>query len=593
MVSYVFVNIPGKILNNIVQKKYKIDDWIIGDIHYTKLLPYTFIQVVICLIVLFYCFHIMFKILDLRYREHIVLFLLLAIVILNMPDLKANIKILKYNAISLVFSICSIVSYLYYKKNDKNIYLLITIISYTLAYLEKDTSFSIIVIVLFIESIFISFKEKRVIYLLRNLLLFYLNSAAIFVIICYVMVPKVRYDIRSLFAIFDSIKGYIPNTRILWGGFLLIPISLLALISIRKIMAKHESFIKNYCNSKKITNTCLALCLLSIVLLIWSMVYQTNNMVLINTASDDVLKRIASDNLYVSPRMANVSFSTLDRTYVMTVIKTFLNHIRIFVYVVPECVSIMFILSFLVLYYENRKITGNIAIVLLLSFLFPFTMYISYSVILSLPESIYDTLAHVLIAIYSVLVILIYLKNHINDKGIIIPSIVLIIVLLLRPMIINNQSYFGYMSIFRSAELENTDILSTDNYPCWNWCGWGETFFYITKYLEKTREEKVKVTVCYTGALYENRDIIEEYHLPFNRNKTADPIKIRRILSKLKEKGVQYITVNKNVVFRSGFYKYILSNFRDKAIFIDKVGRMEYGYLFKVDEILESRVWPE
>ena len=105
--SFITVGIGGKKLDNFLNSKYKLQDSIIGNIYYTRPLPYTLIQVSIALLFLLYLVYLICHLLDIRLDNIAgwLYYLFIATILLNLPMLKGEAKLLKYDALSLIFSL--------------------------------------------------------------------------------------------------------------------------------------------------------------------------------------------------------------------------------------------------------------------------------------------------------------------------------------------------------------------------------------------------------------------------------------------------------------------------------------------------------
>ena len=51
---------------------------------------------------------------------------------------------------------------------------------------------------------------------------------------------------------------------------------------------------------------------------------------------------------------------------------------------------------------------------------------------------------------------------------------------------------------------------------------------------------------------------------------------------------VNFLLVSKNVANRGIIGNFILKNFRDKAVYVDKIGGVEYGWLFKLEDLMKA-----
>ena len=149
--SYLIVALPGKMLEKHLNKTHKLQDKLYGDIQYTEIFVFSFFQVTTCLIFLFYCVYLIGLCLKFEFKKDYLLYLIIAIIILNFPTLKGVVKILKYDALSVVCTIAAVLNYMLYLTRGKRKFIILSSVFSALSFIEKDTSISSILLIIVIE----------------------------------------------------------------------------------------------------------------------------------------------------------------------------------------------------------------------------------------------------------------------------------------------------------------------------------------------------------------------------------------------------------------------------------------------------------
>ena len=114
-ISYLLVALPGSSIANLLDIFYQQNDVIIWNIRYTQFLPFAIAQILITLGLIFYLSYLV-GLLAFPGRFIPIITLFSLIIILNFPMLKAIAKVLKYDALSTLFSAIAIVLYIGYRK---------------------------------------------------------------------------------------------------------------------------------------------------------------------------------------------------------------------------------------------------------------------------------------------------------------------------------------------------------------------------------------------------------------------------------------------------------------------------------------------
>jgi len=617
--SYIFVAYPGHSLEKYLDKSHKKQDKLYEEIQYTEVLPYSFIQVTLSIIIIFYCVFLIGRLLSLNLKRDYLFYLLIAIILLNYPTLKGDIKVLKYDALSLLCSISAIINYLIYCKENKRKFLIFASVLSAFAFIEKDTCFSSIILIIFFEIINLVIRQEKTEGLLKKILYFIVFYIAIILITIFIMIPQLWHDPGKLSILFKGLNDYFQALSfgtVFFG--LIFGIGILLLIrfyifknntntkKITKTNTKQKANLKVNPNNVVIQNKLkheelyYVLLILGFIIFISALLYQRNNMIDISTASPQMLNKIKTEKLFVSPEMAQVSISTLDKSEWVTRLKIFYNSLRIFIYVTPEIIVLLFFFAplFLIIGHKKGAFSGD-KYLLNIMFLFPVFLMLAYSYLLAPIEPKYNLLSYLLLIIFSIFIMVKTLQNSVNSKY--VPVILLgISLLMIRPAILAEPAHFGYKNYFRSVKVENTEFLDLNKYNWWMWLGWGETTYPCFKYIDKTTTGTQKILLDYTPPFAENLRLQPRYN-PYFRQTYVDTSSRAYLKFDVNEfKGfinfykndsankVDYLLISKNVANRGIIGNFIVKNYRDKAVFVDKIGGIEYGWLFKIEDLYNS-----
>lgn len=221
--SYLIVGLPGKLVENYLNKHYKIQDKLFGNIQYTDILVFSFFQVSFCLILLFYCIFLMGFLLNLNIKKDFLIYLLIAIILLNFPTLKGLIKILKYDALSVVCTIVAVLNYILYLKNSKRKFLISSSIFSALAFIEKDTSISSILLIIVIEIINLALKPGKGKELVKNIFIFLIIYTGVFVVTTYALIPELWHIPSNTKILFKGLNDYfqVLSTGMIFFGLII------------------------------------------------------------------------------------------------------------------------------------------------------------------------------------------------------------------------------------------------------------------------------------------------------------------------------------------------------------------------------------
>ena len=114
LVSDLLIAYPAKWLNGVLGHFYQLNDPIVWDIHYTSVLPFALIQVIVALAFMAYLIALLIRLVS-PSRWWTNAFLLASLIVMNFPMLKGLAKVLKYDILSTLFAAIAILHYIGYR----------------------------------------------------------------------------------------------------------------------------------------------------------------------------------------------------------------------------------------------------------------------------------------------------------------------------------------------------------------------------------------------------------------------------------------------------------------------------------------------
>ena len=250
--SNIIVGFPAKYVRSWLDLHFKEDDHLVGNIYYTRFLPFALVQVTISLLLLSGCVLLLGKLSNWQFKKDYFYYLLSLSVVLNFPMLKGLCKVLKYDCFSLTLGIMALLSYLVAKNQNKFRYFILAIAFSGLAFIEKDTAISVLVFIALAEIILAYFDTDSVLKLSLKLFRSLLVIVTVFCLTVFATVPKIWTHPRELSAIFSSIPSYgisaNPGLILAAAGILVLLVVLkkylfLAVRQIRSYLSVKLSFI--------------------------------------------------------------------------------------------------------------------------------------------------------------------------------------------------------------------------------------------------------------------------------------------------------------------------------------------------------------
>jgi hypothetical protein len=142
------------------------------------------------------------------------------------------------------------------------------------------------------------------------------------------------------------------------------------------------------------------------------------------------------------------------------------------------------------------------------------------------------------------------------------------------------------MNAFRSRRAEDIGSIKIDDYSFWTWMGWGETSYKLVTWASQhSGGREIKVGWDYKPPLYSPNNVtMADMHAIRN---VSDQNQMQTFLADLvQERKLDYIIISKNTANRHFALNELLRHNRDKAIYVDRQGGIEYGWLFRPGDLL-------
>jgi len=593
LVSDLIVAVPGGIIAKVLSSFYQINDPILWNIRFTPILPFALAQVIVALALIFLITFLVVQLARDTNRFDLNTFLFALMIILNFPILKAISKVLKYDALSTMFLAIALLSYVGYRSYNGRTssfffgkFCIATAAFFcALAYLEKDTSISVVILIVLFELTVIPFLFTT----LRSALLcatrFVVVFGLVFFVVTIMFVPKILLNPRQFPDLFEGVPQYFVNIP----GVIVPTIAVvLALAYLAWPLARAKWSLAG--RWPAIAATCLLITALGILALSGSaLIFQDNILYDPTIVGNDLnIEHLRAQSIYVSKPIADAAITTLDHSAWVQHAKVFYSMARAIIYTLPEISVLMIVAAaplFLVLARTNGRLfeTQGAAFALLL--LFPAAMLAAYS-LADLPfDPKYLVLAGLLLTIYGLNPVLIGFERlkapMAHSIQAVIASLMVLTALSAAP------SYLRYKNIFRDRNQENSAAIDMNHYIWWTWAGWGETAYAIGRYLESNSTGPVTVATDYLAPFYTVSTLKwVNVRTDFKRCQSEDELKSR--LAAIATQSVDFLVVSKNMSNRHWCLNVILRRMRNAAVFVDVQQGFEYGWLFRFSDILAT-----
>lgn len=584
LISDLLVAYPAKWLNEVLGHFYQLNDLIIWDIHYTSILSFALVQVVVALSLIVYLAALVVRLASLR-RWHRISFLLVLLVVMNFPMLKGIAKVLKYDILSTLFAAIAILHYVGYRALGRN-GVAVTAVFCGLAYLEKDTSLSITLLIFWIELMLIPFFVTIPHAAFTSAVRFISVFAAVFLITCGLLVPKFWLSPGQMLSLFNSVPQYFVNIQPSLAIFLVAAL-LLAYIGVPKLRSRWPALVPSKIPVLAVTAFFSIVSLAVVALGVSAILFQSNVLFDPTIAGNDInVEALRAQSIYVARPIAYSAITTLDHSAFLQHLKIFWSMVRAIFYTLPEVTLLLIVGAaplFLLLARGNSSLREKYALALAMFLLFPVAMLAAFS-LADLPfEPKYLVLVSLLLTIYGVYAGLLWLDRVVAPIA--TAAQIMIAAFMVLTAVSAAPSYLRYKNIVRDRGRENAAPLDMNHYIWWTWPGWGETAYPISQYLERNFAGPVTVAFDYWKPFY-TPPTQRWIDADFNKCQSMDDL--TKWLDDLKRQSVDFQIISKNMSNRQWCLNRILSQTRDKAVFVDTQQGIEYGWLLRFADVLEA-----
>lgn len=584
LISHLLIAQPAQWLNAALGHFYQLNDPIVWDIHYTPILPFAVIQVIVALAFIAYLVALVVRLVSPR-RWRLNAFLFTLLIVLNFPMLKGLAKVLKYDILSTLFVAIAVLHYAGYRAFGRNGVAVIAVFC-ALAYLEKDTSLSIALLICWIELMLIPFSVASSHAAFAAAARFTRTFAVTFLIACWLLVPKIWLSPRHLLSIFSSAPQYFVNIR---PPLAVLLVGLLALtyLGLPAIQRRWPSLAPVKVPAVAVTILFSIVSAVVVALAASAILFQSNIVFDPTIAGNDVnIEALRAQSIYVSRPIAASAITTMDHSAMLQHLKVFWSMVRVIFYTLPEITLLMIVGAaplFLYLLRRNPSLFEKHGAPLVLVLLFPVAMLTAFS-LADLPfDPKYLVLVSLMLTIYGAYPVLLWLGHVAVPVAaavqVTVAALMVLVALSAAP------SYLRYKNILRDRSQENAAVLDMNRYIWWTWPGWGETAYPISRYIEKTNAGPVTVAFDYRAPFY-RAPRLTWVAADFDKCQSMDDL--MQWLEELKAQSVDFQIVSKNMGNRQWCLNTILRRMRDKAVFVDTQQGIEYGWLFRFSDVLED-----
>ena len=585
-VSALVVAPVGYCIRAALDRYYLPDELIAWELHYTPYLPFAMAQVMVALTLIFLLSALVSRLA--RGRIELDAFLLTAVVLLNFPMLKALVKVLKYDALSTL--LCAVAIALYVERfrrragSQTPVFDPSTVgaiaVFCGLAFLEKDTSISIAILIAGVELAVVLLRAESTRAALAGAAGFLAIFVPVFVMTTIILVPKILRDPSHYPELFNQVASYFVNVPSI------LAILIVGLLVLGYLIVPRAKPLQRLCLRwpEVVPKLLLGVSMVIALSAIGAFAFQDNVLYDATSADNDIVRALSMDkSIYVSKPLAGASITTLDHSALIQSAKSFHSMVRVIFYTLPEVFVLMIIGSaplFLHLAHAKPSFYAQQAGALLLLLLVPVSLLVAYSLAGVPVEAKYLSLATLLLLIYGLYPALMV------QQRLTLPAVpagfALLAVLTTLPA---GPTYFGYKNVLRSRELENAAALDMNRVAWWTWAGWGETVYPIGRYLEANRRGPVTVAYDYLPPFYSVAGI-RWVDAGLGSCRTQDQLNAK--LAEIGGQGVDFVVVSKARSHQNWCLNQILRRMRPTAAFVDAQQGFEYGWLFRYSEVVRT-----
>jgi hypothetical protein len=583
LISQLLIAYPGYWLDRALGHFYQLNDPIVWDIHYTPILPFALFQVTAALGFIAYLAALVVRLVS-PHRWRLNAFLFTLLVVMNFPMLKGIAKVLKYDILSTLFAAIAILYYIGYRVFGRNGAALIALFC-ALAYLEKDTTLSITLLICWLELLLIPFVVADPRSAVWAAVRFSVTFAVIFLGACWLLVSKILLSPGLIPLLFESVPLYLVNIQPSLAA-LLVALLLLAYFGIPIIRGRWPALVLLKVPHLPVTTLFSIISVAALALGVSAIFFQSNVLFDPTIVGNDLdVEVLRAQSIYVARPIAYSAITTLDHSATLQHLKVFWSMVRTLFYTLPEITLLMIVGAsplFLLVTRRNASLLEKHAPPLVLLLLFPVAMLTAFS-LADLPfEPKYLVLVSLLLTLFAVYSVLLWLDNV---RALPAAAVyVTIAALMVQVAVSAAPSYLRYKNVLRDRSFENAASLDMNRYIWWTWPGWGETAYPISQHIEKNVTKRPVVVAFDYWAPFYRAPGLTWIEADFAKCQTEDDLRAR--LKLLKSQGVDFQIISKNMSNRQWCLNTIMKRVQNKAVFVDTQQGIEYGWLFRFSDVL-------
>jgi hypothetical protein len=293
---------------------------------------------------------------------------------------------------------------------------------------------------------------------------------------------------------------------------------------------------------------------------------------------------LAARSIYVSKPIAFSSITTLDQSAWITHAKVLFGMIRTLFYTLPEITLVMIVTAaplFLFLSRKDEHLFKSHAGTLLLLMAVPAATLLAYAIGDVPFDPKYLILVSLLLTIYGTFPALVALAKA-PPRALAATACLLVMCAVLWTAFEAGPTNLRYKNILRDRTIENASAIDMNHYIWWTWPGWGETTYFISRYLEKNVDRPTKIAFDNRRPFYASPSL-NWVLLDFDQCQSLDDLKA--ILNATAVADSDFLVVSKNMGNRRWCLNQILRQIRGKAVYVDRQQGFDYGWLFRYSDV--------
>jgi len=556
--SNLTVAIVGSWLEKMGNAYFQEGEVVLGGLRYSTYLPYHFMQVLVSLVFLTGIAYGFCRIAAPKSKKiDWTVFGFTCAMLVCLPWTKALIKVLKYDAISMLAgTLCIIFYWLSIQEEGKRALKKLCLAAFfaAVAMIEKDTSISILFGLAAIDYLRAWNQhplKSRAQYLAPRWGL----AGITFLASCYIMYPGGWFVFKYFLRVLASAGWYLNMNP----KYLLFPLGGLVFL---EIFRPYRLKVLDWIQSRKYSVEAITGASV-LVICIFSLFYQANDVFLPETAkikSDTVLKLVGPYWL-----------TTYDTSQLVTFLKCFSENLRLLFYNLPEGLLLLLALPVALFFKKTRKWKSSPGFIVFSLFLI-FLQVTAYSAMGSPIDPKYLAPLHLL----WVGIAVVQLSNFLAS-----PVMKILLLLAWVPsLVVAGSSYLGYINILRTPQAENQAWRVIFATP-YTWSGWGESIEGAQDFIEENSlMKKPRLGYDYSLAqMFYKIPAVELVSIDFSRENKGGLKELRDALTS-KEWNLDYVLITKTMSYRSFSHANLIFDFEPLTVWKDVRQGVEYAWLW-------------